>query len=341
MEGLFKVSPEDSYKTIGAALSAASLFVGNRRSRGEIAEARVLVAPGVYREKIAITEGGITIEGSGAALTRLVWDDCASRALPGGEPMGTFNSYTLYIGASDVWLRNLTVENDSGDPRVVGQAVALYADADRVFLSDCSLLSRQDTLCTGPLPKNPVPKGVNLTHPVAGLGDDEPGLPFRQYYRNCIIQGDVDFIFGSATAIFDHCEIRSLYRWGEGGYVAAPSTYPDQDTGFIFTHCSLTYQGGAPADGPIYLCRPWRPTARCAFLNCELGAHIDPAGWDDWEKPESHELGLFLERGSRGPGAAVGTRPSWVKVDSLDECAAAEGVAAEIAALAAKTGARG
>jgi pectinesterase len=202
----------------------------------------------------------------------------------------------------------------------VGPGRRGYADATALF-RDCRLLARQDTLCTGPLPKNPVPKGINLTHPVAGLGDDEPSLPFRQSYRNCLIAGDVDFIFGSALAVFEDCEIRSLPRGAEPTYVAAPSTFPGQSAGFVFSRCRLTYEPGAPVAGPVYLCRPWRATGRCAFLDCDLGAHIVPAGWDDWEKPESHYLGFFAEYRPRGPGAADASRPSWVRI--LDDVQAA------------------
>ena len=31
----------------------------------------------------------------------------------------------------------------------------------------------------------------------------------RQYYQDCYIAGHVDFIFGNAAAVFDHCEIHS------------------------------------------------------------------------------------------------------------------------------------
>jgi pectinesterase len=329
MEARFSVSASGGgeFGSIGAAVEAATLFLAGRRAAGDAgASARIAVGPGEYREKVAVRAGPLRIEGAGAASTRLVWDDHASRPLPDGERMGTFNSYTLYVGAPDVSVSGLTIENDAGDGRAVGQAVAVYADADRLSFRDCRLLARQDTLCTGPLPKNPVPKGINLIHPVAGLGADEPVLPFRQAYRNCLIAGDVDFIFGSALAVFEGCEIRSLPRGAEPAYVAAPSTYPGQAAGFVFSRCRLTYEPGAAvaaaAAGPVYLCRPWRATGQCAFLDCELGPHIAPEGWDDWEKPESHGLGRFSEYRSSGPGAADSRRPSWVRILSAEEAAA-------------------
>jgi pectinesterase len=197
--------------------------------------------------------------------------------------------------------------------------VALYADADRLFFTDCSFISHQDTICTGPLPKNPIPMGLNLLHPVAGLGADIPALPFRQHFRACLVAGDVDFIFGSALAGFEDCELRSRARGGEPTYIAAPSTYPGQEAGFVFSCCRLTAEEGE--HGSVYLGRPWRPTGRCVYLKCELGAHIDSAGWDDWGKPEAHDQGFFGEFRSTGIGAADTERPAWVRILRAGEAA--------------------
>lgn len=295
------------FRTIGEALAAAAERPAPRR---------IIVGPGTFREKLRVEIPDLTLEGVGRSETRIVWDDHALRPLPDGEPMGTFNSYTVYVGAPNVTLRGLTVENDAGDGRVVGQAVALYADADRFSCGNCAFLARQDTICTGPLPKNPVPKGVNLTHPVAGLGNDDPVLPFRQLYWNCLVAGDVDFIFGSAGAMFLNCEIRSLRRGDEPSYVAAPSTYPGQRIGFVFLKCRLTAEEGC---GPVFLCRPWRATGRCAYIDCELGRHIASEGWNDWDKPESYELGFFAEGGNTGPGADLTCRPQWVRRLTAEE----------------------
>ncbi|MCX7027474.1 MAG: pectinesterase family protein [Spirochaetes bacterium] len=297
------------FTTVGEALRLAEASAGEG--------ARVYVGRGTYREKLRIFSPGIELAGEGMDETSIVWDDCASRLLPDGERMGTFNSYTLYVGAPRITIRDLSIVNAAGDGRLVGQAVALYADADLFLAVDCRLSARQDSLCTGPLPKNPTPKGVNLVHPVAGLGDDDPVLPFRQLYRRCLIEGDVDFIFGSAMALFEDCEIRSLARLplaagpagaavaadpdsGAQGWIAAPSTYPGQAQGFVFHGCKLTAEAGTER---VYLGRPWRHTGRVVFAGCNLGAHIAPEGWDDWGKPEARIFGGFAEYGSTGPGA--------------------------------------
>jgi pectinesterase len=293
-----EVGPGRAFASLGRALAAAA--------PGD----SVRLAPGVYYEKIRIETPGIAVYGGGRAS--VVWDDSARRPLAGGEPMGTFNSYTVYVGAPGVVLDGLAVVNAAGPGRKAGQAVALYADADRLTVRRCRLTARQDTLCTGPLPHNPLPKGVNLVHPVAGLDPAvEPILPFRQLYVDCVISGDVDFIFGSALARFERCRIRPLPRPDGPAWVAAPSTYPGQSAGFVFADC--VFGGGGGRRPPYaYLARPWRHTGRCAFLGCYLGREFAAAGWDDWGKPEAHREAGFAAWACRGPGSRPEAWPAWV-----------------------------
>ena len=274
-------------------------------------QVQIQVKNGVYREKIRVTSPWISLIGENPLRTLIAFDDAAKKPLPGGEPMNTFNSYTIYIGGHDFTAEGLTFENSAGDGRIVGQAVAVYADADRITFKNCRLLGHQDTLFTGPLPKNPVPKGLNLVHPALGSGDAGYTGEIRQYYRDCFIRGDIDFIFGSATAVFDHCEIFSNNR-GEpvNGYITAGSTSLRQEFGYVFTDCRLT---GAAGPHTVYLGRPWRDFAKAAFINCSMGEHIIPAGWDNWDLPEREKTVNYCEFGSTGPGAAQADRVKWSK----------------------------
>src|SRR5439155_356694 len=138
----------------------------------------------------------------------------------------------------------VTFRNTSGDH---GQAMALRLQADRAVLRDCRLLGWQDTF---------------LAH--SG----------RHYFRDCYIEGRVDFIYGAGTDVFDGCEIHSKH----GGYVTAASTPQDHPFGFVFLRCRLTTDD----DTPTYLGRPWRPYASVTFIDCEMGPHIRPEGWHNW-----------------------------------------------------------
>ena len=153
------------------------------------------LAPGLYREKAIVSRAHTTIEGAGAAHTRIVWDDAARTILADGRKRGTFRTATLRTDAPDITLRGLTIENAAAPREAVGQAIALYADGDGLLVEDCALLGAQDTLFTAPLPPREIEKDGFI-----GPKQFAPRVPQRQLYRRCRIEGDVDFIFGGAAA---------------------------------------------------------------------------------------------------------------------------------------------
>ena len=275
----------------------------------EIPPVIIHIGKGIYREKITVTRPGVTFLGEGQSRSDvvIVYGNYAREILPDGVKRGTFRTAAVRIDAQDFKALHLTFQNDSGFGYQVGQALALYADGDRCYLEDCALLGGQDTLFTAPLPEKEVEKGG-----FRGPGEFRPRTMTRQMFRNCFIQGDVDFIFGSAIACFDNCEIYS--RLPEGisfpddgekiyGYVTAASTPESEAYGYVFKDCRLT--GNCPPHS-VYLGRPWREYARTVFLNCELGEHIRPEGWQDWNKPHGHFY--YGEYNSYGPGANPGAR---------------------------------
>jgi pectinesterase len=270
------------------------------------------ISNGVYKQKVKIDKPYITLIGESASETILTFDDHAKRLFPDGKTMNTFNSYTLYIGGHDFHAENLTIENSAGSGKIVGQALAVYADADRISFKGCRFLGCQDTLFTGPLPKRPTPLGLNLIHPTLGSGEAEYTGEIRQYYEDCFIRGDIDFIFGSATAVFNRCEIYSNDRGDEiNGYITAGSTSPHYRFGYVFLDCQLTGDAGP---GSVYLGRPWRDHAKVSFINCRMGGHIRAEGWHNWDKPHREATVTYLESGSSGPGANDAARVKWAKI---------------------------
>lgn len=287
------VCSKDSYSTISDALNSIS---------PDTTEAiTISIAPGVYREKLTINHPYVTFVGAGNDSSEVVltYDDYAFALMPDGMKRGTFRSYSVFIDTHDITMRNLTIENASGDSATHGQALALYADGDRLFFENVRLLGHQDTLFTGPLPpKEKEPNGF------IGPKQFAPRINGRQYYKNCYICGDVDFIFGSATAYFENCTIESLARYhGEDaykngetciqGYVTAASTAEGQTYGYVFSHCNLISKNCTAAS--VYLGRPWREYAKTVFLDCTFGAHIHPARFHDWNKKEAHETIFYGE----------------------------------------------
>lgn len=264
------------------------------------------IRPGVYREKIELTRPGVTLEGESAETTVISWGDGANQPWPGGGKRGTFRSYTAYLSGDGFTARNLTFENTAGKGEIAGQAVAASVTADRAAFTGCRFLGRQDTLFTGPLPPEELlPGGFE------GPDRDKPRRPSRQYYENCLIQGDVDFIFGSATAVFRRCRVESLPREsGKYGYLTAASTPRGQPFGYVFLNCVLA--GNAEPDS-CFLGRPWRDFAKTVFLRCRMGAHIRPEGFWDWNKPHARQTVLYAESGCTGLGARRDGRVPWAK----------------------------
>jgi len=277
----------------------------------------IYIKNGVYKEKVKIDRPCLHLVGEKTANTIITFDDHAKKLLPNGEPMNTFNSYSIYIGGHDFTAENITFENSSGDGRIVGQAIAAYVDADRAAFKNCRFLGCQDTLFTGPLPKNPTPLGLNLIHPTLGSGTEEYTGPVRQYFENCLIRGDIDFIFGSATAVFNNCEIFVNDRQERiNGYITAASTSPRQAFGYVFLNCKLSGEAGPSS---VFLGRPWRDFAKVAFINCLMGDEIIPEGWHNWDKPEREKTVDFVEALSQGPGANVTARVKWSKILNSQE----------------------
>lgn len=149
-EQLFEVSleREGAYRSISAALEAAERCVPDAT-----VPVRVLVAPGEYRERVEIRRPHVTLEGETAESVRIVRGLGAKMPSEDGSGqdgrLGTFRTYTVLVDADDVTLAGLTIENDAGDSRKVGQAIALYADGDRLVVDTCRILGHQDTLFWG------------------------------------------------------------------------------------------------------------------------------------------------------------------------------------------------
>lgn len=264
----------------------------------------IQIAAGTYREKLELERDNVTLIGESVGNTRIEFDDYALFLMPDGVKRGTFRSYTMYVHGTNFTAKNLCFCNSAGFGAKIGQAVAVYADGARMNFENCSFLGRQDTLFTAPLPPTVVEWGG-----FRGPGENRPREQGIHYYKNCYLEGDVDFIFGGATAFFEQCEIKSLNRDQEvNGYVTAASTPEGQEYGYVFDRCRFTSDC---APETVYLGRPWRSFAKTVIMRSELGAHIKKEGWHDWNKEDAREQAFYAEYENYGPGAAQKERVAW------------------------------
>ncbi len=253
------------------------------------------IAPGTYRERVNITQNhqNITLIGMGKSPEDVV----ITNSLNAKQAGGTFFTETVEVNGPGFEADNLTFENTAGN---TGQAVAIVVRADRSIFKHCRFLGHQDTL-------------------FADYG--------RQYYVDSYIEGGVDFIFGNATAVFDHSEIHA----NAPGYVTAQSrTSPEQTTGYVILDSRVTSgidhasesTTEAQSRGTISLGRPWRPYSRVVYINTWLPADVIPQGWSRWGKNADQPQAYYAEFNSTGPGARPAERVAWCH--QVDAAAAAQ-----------------
>jgi pectin methylesterase-like acyl-CoA thioesterase len=246
-------------------------------------QTKIFIKNGVYYEKLTLpsTKTNVTFVGESTKETRLTFDDSARTFNIYGEPLGTTGSASFFVFGDGFKAKNITFENNAGTGKEVGQAVAVRVTGDKAVFENCHFLGFQDTL---------------YVH----------GENSRQYYKNCYIEGTVDFIFGWATAVFEDCEIFAK----DNGYLTAASTNKGNTHGFVFINCRLTSDAD---EATFYLGRPWRDYAQTVFINCFMDKHIKPEGWHNWKKPHAEKTAFYAEYNSSGPGANAKSRVKWSK----------------------------
>lgn len=244
----------------------------------------IFVKNGVYKEKVKVHSWNtkLTLKGESTDSTIITYDDYFDKIDRGRN--STFHTYTVLVEGNDFIGENLTIENSAGS---VGQAVALHVEADRSFFNNCKIIGHQDTIYA------------------AGEGA-------RQLFRDCYIEGTTDFIFGNATAVFDNCTLNSK----ENSFITAASTPENTEFGFVFLNCTLTATDGVDE---VYLGRPWRDHAKTVFIYSEMGDHIVPEGWHNWDRPEAEKSVYYAEFENTGTGYKPNQRVEWSNQLSPDE----------------------
>ncbi|GGZ33762.1 pectinesterase family protein [Streptomyces poonensis] len=260
----------------------------------------VVVHPGTYREVVTVPADrpGLTLRGATGDPRDvvIVYDNANGTPKPDGSgTYGTAGSATFTSAAPGLTVRDLTLANDwlrADHPEITGtQAVAAYLTGDRTHFDNVWLLAHQDTLF------------VDTT--ALDVFD-------RQYFHRCHIEGDVDFVFGRATAVFEHCRFHTVRRdvdFTPKGMVFAPSTARANPHGILAVHCRVT---SAAEDGAYKLARPWVPSYETTawpslvVRDTRIGPGIDAeAPYTNMREAYPWQTMRFAEYRNTGPGAAV------------------------------------
>ena len=245
----------------------------------------LILNDGIYFEKIIVRNSGILIKAKNKHKAIIQNKDYYHKIMDDNNECNTFNTFTMYIWGNNIKLEGLIIENLSTPSSIYGQAVALHVDGTNFECNNCIIKSAQDTLFTGPLPDDLLIRYKGFYNKARLLGK-----PSIQKYKNCDIIGDVDFIFGGATALFEKCNIISISRESDtSAYICAPSHAKDLPYGYLFYECNLI------GEGKTFLARPWRDYGCVAFISCNLKNHINPLGFDNWSNTNRDKTARFYE----------------------------------------------
>lgn len=255
------------YKFIQDAIDAMRVY--------PLAPITLYIKNGVYNEKIELpaTNTDVIFIGESVEKTVIVFNDYSGRG-----KLTTFTSFTAKISGNRFVAQNISFVNAAGP---VGQAVALYVDADKAIFKNCRFIGNQDTIFAA---------GENA----------------RQYFVDCYIEGTTDFIFGPSTAVFQNCTIKAK----SDSYLTAASTTEGKKFGFVFLDCNIIADTSVKK---FFLGRPWRANARTAFIRCTLPKQLVKEGWNNWSNPENEKTVYYAEYKNTGEGANTNARVAWAK----------------------------
>ena len=281
--------------------------------------ATIVISPGTYTGQVYVPpdKPDLTLLGAtGRATDVVLTDDLAHGTVaPNGNQYGTDCSATLSVAGNGFAAYGITIQNSfdpAAHPEITSpQAVAVKTVADRVTYAHDRLLGLQDTVFASSYadPFTPeqcfAPDGPPATSPP---GQASPP-PSRQLYYDDYVAGDVDFLCGSGTAVFDRDTIDILGH--PGGTVSAPDTIAAQKYGYLITHSAIVNVPGKLAAASYYLGRPWihtgtvDPVPQITVRDTYLAAAISPQQWQNWSSPPfPWQDARFAEYQNYGPGAA-------------------------------------
>ncbi|KAL2935022.1 putative pectinesterase 53 [Bienertia sinuspersici] len=241
------------------------------------------INPGVYREKIHIprTKPFISFIGDPSNPPTITGNDTASMTGGDGTPLSTFRSATIAVD-SDYFIALYIIFQNTASHNVgsVGeQAVSLRISGSKAAFYGCRFYGSQDTLY------------------------DRRGL---HYFRNCFIQGSVDFIFGEGRSLYQNCTLNSITK-EIASVTAQKRSNRSMSSGFSFKDCKVT------GSGRVYLGRAWGDYSRVVYSLSFLDKIVVPLGWNDWGKSYRNSRVYYGEYKCSGPGANMIGRVSWAR----------------------------
>ncbi|KAF8401222.1 hypothetical protein HHK36_012151 [Tetracentron sinense] len=243
----------------------------------------IYVKAGIYNEHITVTKNQVNV---------FMYGDGSRRTIVTGrknnrEGVSTYQTASFSAVGSGFIANSMGFQNTAGPEG--HQAVALRVQSDMSAFFNCRMDGYQDTLYA-------------QTH--------------RQFYRNCVISGTVDFIFGDSAAVIQNSLIvvRKPMDNQQNTVTAHGRSDKRETTGLVIHNCHIVpEQKLFPVRFkiPSYLGRPWKKYARTIIMESTLDDFIQPAGWMPWAGNFALNTLFYAEYGNRGPGARINRRVRW------------------------------
>ncbi|XP_074557748.1 pectinesterase/pectinesterase inhibitor-like [Curcuma longa] len=251
----------------------------------------IYVKAGVYKEYVMVTKdmNQVFMYGDGPRNTIVT----GSKNFVDG--VGTMNTATFAVVGQGFIAKSMGFSNTAG--AIKHQAVALRVQSDMAAFFNCRMDGYQDTL---------------YVH------------AHRQFYRNCIISGTIDFIFGYSAAVFQNCLIvvRRPLDNQQNTVTAHGRTQAKEATGIVIQNCRIVPDQKLFPDRfkiPSYLGRPWKAYSLTVVMESTIGDLIRPEGWMPWDGNLYLNTLYYAEYGNRGPGAGTSGRVNWKGFHVIDK----------------------
>ncbi|KAH6831799.1 hypothetical protein C2S53_008292 [Perilla frutescens var. hirtella] len=262
------------YKTITEALNAYP--------KGGVKGGKYVihVKAGVYDEYVTVTKDQTNIYMYGDGPRRSIVTGKKSFA----AGVSTYQTASFSAIGAGFICKSMGFRNTAGPEG--HQAVALRVQSDMAAFFNCRMDGYQDTLYV-------------QTH--------------RQFYRNCLVSGTVDFIFGDSATVLQNCLIivRKPMAKQKNTVTAQGRTKSREPTGIVIQNCKIVPEKkleGERMTIETYLGRPWKEFSMTVVMETWLGDFIQPAGWLPWAGTLYLDTLMYREYSNRGPGSATEKR---------------------------------
>ncbi|MBA0783998.1 hypothetical protein Gotri_001626 [Gossypium trilobum] len=268
------------FNTIGAALVAAPKKSNVRHV--------IYIKAGIYNEYITVDKQytNILMYGDGPRKTIVT----GRKGVKDGGGITTWQTATFSAIGNGFIAKSMGFQNTAGPEK--HQAVALRIQSDKSAFFNCRIDAYQDTLYNQ----------VN-----------------RQFFRNCVISGTIDFIFGDSSTVIQNSLIivRRPMDNQFNTVTAQGKDYIDENTGIVIQNCKIVPENKLFSDRfkfATYLGRPWKKFSTTVIMESKLGDFIRPEGWISFEGPDKNnyeETLYYAEYNNRGPGSNLNERVNW------------------------------